>query len=119
MKLPILILVLGALGWAASLLLGESSTQASEDAQTTYYASGQLESKVEYEDGKRSGMAERWHTNGKKMSEGRYEGNRMVGEWRFWNADGSEDTQRSGTYEHGEKVAVGSVIGDDESKQGD
>jgi antitoxin component YwqK of YwqJK toxin-antitoxin module len=117
MKLPILILVLGALGWCASLLFGQSANRASDDAQTTYYASGQMESKTAYVDGKRQGTAERWYTNGTKMSEGRYEDNRMVGEWRFWNADGSEDTQRSGNYENGEKVATAAA--GHEARQGD
>ena len=119
MKFPILILVLGAVGWGASLLFGESSSQASESAQTTYYASGQLESKTEYEDGQRQGAAERWHKNGTKMAEGRYEDGRMVGEWHFWNADGTEDVQRSGIYAHGEKVAAESVAAGHEAKQGD
>jgi MORN repeat protein len=119
MKLPVLILVLGALGWSATLLFGESRSHAAADrAQTTYYASGQIESKIEFEDGKRQGAAERWHTNGTKMAEGRYEDGLMVGEWKFWNADGTADTQRTGLYRLGEKVAAEVANGETNSRSG-
>jgi antitoxin component YwqK of YwqJK toxin-antitoxin module len=107
MKFPILILVLGALGWVATLHFAEGSAGAAERAQTTYFASGQIESKIEYEDGRREGLAERWYSDGKKAAEGRYASGRMVGPWQFWNSDGSLDEQRSGNYRDGERPSRG------------
>jgi hypothetical protein len=107
MKFPLLILVLGAIGWMASHLIAGGPPRAAERAQTTYFASGRIESKIEYEDGKRDGLAERWYADGTKAAEGRYEDGRMVGEWSFWNADGSLDAQRTGSYRDGERLAEG------------
>jgi hypothetical protein len=106
MKLPILVLVLGAAGFCATRVVGAARSEASSDrVQTTYYASGKLETKYAYEDGKRQGTAERWHPNGQLMAQGQYREGRMEGAWQFWNADGTPDPQRSGVYEAGERVA--------------
>ncbi len=105
MKFAILILILGAAGFGVTRLVGAGAAGAgSDDFQTTYYASGQIESKFEYENGKREGTAERWHANGKIMAEGRYQDGRMEGAWQFWNADGTSDKARTGTYKAGERV---------------
>jgi hypothetical protein len=106
MKFAILILILGAAGFGVTRLVGGGSGAASpDDFQTTYYASGQIESKFEYEGGKREGSAERWYANGKRMAEGRYKDGRMEGAWQFWNADGSSDAARTGTYKAGERMS--------------
>lgn len=106
MKLPTLLAVVGALGLGATLLFGQGRTNAREtDAQTTYFASGQLESRVEYAEGRRAGLAQRWFADGSKQSEGRYAAGLMEGEWAFWNTDGSIDAERTGTYQAGDKIA--------------
>lgn len=109
MKLPTLLVIVGVLGLGTTLLFGANVRGADADlAQTTYFASGQLESRVEYQDGRREGAAERWYADGTLQSQGRYEAGRMAGEWRFWNADGSLDAERSGTYQGGARIAASS-----------
>jgi hypothetical protein len=104
MKFAILLFVLGALGWGATRVIGRSEV-GSDKAQTTYYASGQMEARFEYADGRRQGPAERWHPNGTRMAEGRYEDGHMEGAWRFWNADGTSDNARTGIYHGGERIS--------------
>lgn len=107
MKLPILILVLGAVGWTATRLFAETHAGTDADhAQTTYYASGKMEARYECHGGKRDGTAERWYPNGTKQAEGLYEDGSMAGTWQFWNADGSVDAERTGVYRAGEKIAA-------------
>jgi antitoxin component YwqK of YwqJK toxin-antitoxin module len=109
MKITSLLLFVGALGLGATLLFGQGrESGADANAQTTYFASGQLESRVEYADGRRSGLASRYFANGTKQSEGRFSAGLMEGEWKFWNADGSLDAERTGTYHAGDKIASGS-----------
>jgi antitoxin component YwqK of YwqJK toxin-antitoxin module len=106
MKLPTLLVLVGSLGLGATLLFGQGreATTATK-AQETYFASGQLESRVEYDNGRREGLAQRFFGNGSKQSEGRYAEGRMEGAWRFWNADGSTDTERTGTYHAGDRIS--------------
>lgn len=105
MRLQTILATLGVLGLCTSLFLGYGrSTDPADRAQTTYFASGRVESRIEYSEGKRQGLAERWHASGTKLAEGRYEGGRMEGEWQFWNTDGTLDASRSGCYRAGEKV---------------
>lgn len=103
MRLPFLLSGLGILGLSATLLFGQGGAD-SDPAQTTYFASGQIETRIEYQDGRREGLAQRWYADGSKLSEGRYVAGRMEGEWQFWNADGSIDRARSGTYQAGARV---------------
>jgi hypothetical protein len=112
MRLTSLLVLVCALGLGATILLGQiGSCSAIDKAQTTYFASGQLESRVEYVDGRRAGLAQRYYANGAKQSEGRYAAGVMEGEWQFWNADGSIDVQRSGIYQAGALVTTETVAG--------
>lgn len=105
MKLPTILLLACCLGLGGTIYLrAQDPAGTGTDARTNYYVSGKIESRVEFEGDKRHGLAERWHTNGQKLSEGRYEHGRMEGDWRFWNADGSPDAERSGTYVDGQRV---------------
>ncbi|MDZ4771534.1 MAG: hypothetical protein SGI72_00215 [Planctomycetota bacterium] len=110
MKLPAVLAVIGTLGLGATLLLAQTRTDARDTAaQETYFASGQLESRVEYAEGRRDGAAQRYFANGTKEAEGRYDDGRMEGEWKFWNADGSVDAERTGSYLGGDRIADGSL----------
>ncbi|MBL8857230.1 MAG: hypothetical protein JNL28_01820 [Planctomycetes bacterium] len=112
MKTPTLLALIGVLGLGATILFGQGTDSEREArAQTTYFASGKIESRIEYDAGRRDGLGERWYSNGTKQSEGRYEAGRMEGEWRFWNADGTVDAERSGNYRAGDKVS--SEVGGD------
>lgn len=112
MKLPALLVIAGVLGLGTTILFGANARGAgADDAQTTYFASGQIETRVEYQDGRREGAAERWYADGTLQSQGRYEAGRMEGEWRFWNADGSLDAERSGTYRAGVRTTDASERG--------
>lgn len=103
MKIATLLFLLGAAGLTANTLLGRDRSSP-EKAQTTYFASGQIESSTEFESGKKQGLATRWYANGTKLSEGRYENGRMEGDWQFWNTDGSLDAERTGHYALGTKT---------------
>lgn len=46
-----------------------------------------------------------WHENGQLAAEGEFAEGYRVGEWRFWDAAGTLDTDRSGTYVAGERTA--------------
>ena len=106
MKITSLLLLVGALGLGATILFGQVRGSGNDTrAQTTYYASGQLESSIGYEDGRRSGPAQRFFANGAKQSEGIYAAGLMEGAWQFWNADGSIDAERTGTYHAGLRIA--------------
>lgn len=112
MKLPSLLAIAGVLGLGTTLLFGANLRSSGSDrSQTTYYASGQLESRVEYQDGRRAGLAERWYADGARQSAGRYVDGRMEGDWQFWNPDGSVDPQRTGSYRAGDRVGEPSVGG--------
>lgn len=112
MKLTSILVLVGALGLGATILLGQGRDGGSdENAQTTYFASGQLESRVEYVEGRREGLAQRYFANGTKQSEGHFAAGLMEGDWSFWNADGSLDADRTGTYKAGERIANAAVAG--------
>lgn len=107
MKFPTVLALVGTLGLGVTLLFGQTMGSRSDaEAQETYFASGQIESRVEYADGRREGSAQRFFANGSKQSEGRYVDGRMEGDWQFWNADGSIDAERTGSYRAGERIAT-------------
>lgn len=97
--------LVGLGGLAAAL--GASDTRGAHDAAnvvTSYFSSGQLQSEIAIEDGRKHGPCRRWFANGELEAEGRYEAGRMEGEWSFFRADGSLDRARSGTYRAGERL---------------
>jgi|GEM_PF-1637203 len=119
MKLPMILVLVGVLGLGVTLVArGGSSGPDENRAQTTYFASGKLESRVEIQDGKRHGRAERWYSNGNRMSDGHYVNGRMEGEWFFWNPDGTNDATRTGTYRDGEHLTLGATSGGDTANLG-
>ena len=78
-----------------------------ENVVTSYFASGQLQSEIAFEDGRKQGLCRRYFANGQLEAEGRYDAGRMDGEWSFWRADGSVDDARSGSYRAGERLPSG------------
>lgn len=111
MRITSVLAIAGVLGLGTSLYFAYGRPADAERAQTTYFASGRIESKIEYEAGKRQGLAERWLPNGTKVSEGHYEDGRMEGAWQFWNTDGTLNEARSGQYRAGQKLAGDGVQG--------
>jgi antitoxin component YwqK of YwqJK toxin-antitoxin module len=105
MRLTYILVALGIAGLSAGTLLGQHDGVKADDAQTTYFADGRVQTRYEVHDGKKDGLAERWYADGTKAAEGRYEQGRMEGQWTFWHADGSPDPERSGQYHAGEKQA--------------
>jgi antitoxin component YwqK of YwqJK toxin-antitoxin module len=53
----------------------------------------------------REGTWETWHYSGEREGQLEYENGRLHGPCRYWRIDGSYDTERSGVYEHGVRVA--------------
>ena len=72
------------------------------ELKVEYYASGQVQVECELRDGVRDGECQRYWPDGKLLAKGRYENGLMTGTWTFWNADGTPDGSRSGTYVAGE-----------------
>lgn len=106
MKLPAVLLCLGMVGVTASLgALQTSRAEPGSEAQTTYYASGQLQSETEYRDGRREGPSRRWYPDGRAMAQGSYASGKLEGRWQWWQPDGRPDLARSGLYHDGERQA--------------
>ena len=104
MKLPHLLLVLGASGLAVSVYALQGRKSDSDgDKQTTYYANGQIRSEATYIAGRIEGKSTRYYADGKKLAEGNYRAGKMDGEWIFWKPDGAIDAERSGLYVDGGK----------------
>ena len=67
-----------------------------------WHENGQLSRSIEYVMGTRAAPETRWHSNGKKLSEGVFdERGRKTGEWQFWTITGAIDPSLSGTYLYG------------------
>jgi antitoxin component YwqK of YwqJK toxin-antitoxin module len=107
MKSLRMLFVAGALGLTATAATLLHRTEAAEDlAQTTYYASGQVQTRFEVgERGEKHGRFERFYADGTAQSQGAYLDGRMDGDWTFWNADGSVDEARSGSYVDGQRAS--------------
>ena len=58
-----------------------------------------------FNNGKEQGRWTTWHPNGRKWRDGELRNGREEGRWTIWNEDGSIDTEKSGIYEAGERVA--------------
>lgn len=100
MRLTLALFVAGSLGLIATV--GARSER--PDAQTTYYANGQMQSEIRFEDGRREGSARRWFADGTLQAEGAYADGEADGPWIWYRADGSVDEARSGLYRAGVRV---------------
>ena len=75
-----------------------------------YSDSGSVLMRGQYEHGYRHGLFETWSREGRRESIGSYRSaperrsQFEVGQWTYWNPDGSIDDRRSGTYEDGQRV---------------
>ena len=77
-----------------------------EHVQTSWYASGRMESRAELEDGVREGPATEWYANGQERCSGKYAQGLREGTWAFYTSDGKLDAERSGTYSAGVRVGA-------------
>ena len=100
MKLPLALLVAGSLGLFATVGARESQ----DDAQTTYFANGQMQSECRFQEGRREGPARRWFADGTLQAEGEYRAGEADGRWSWYRADGSLDVARSGLYRDGIRI---------------
>ncbi len=71
------------------------------NCQTTWYRSGQMQSRAELEDGVRQGAASEWYASGKERCVGAYELGLREGAWVFYTEAGEIDVARSGSYSAG------------------
>jgi antitoxin component YwqK of YwqJK toxin-antitoxin module len=106
MKAPVVFALAGLAGLTISVRALRGNGDAVEPSvQTTYYANGQVDTECETREGRRDGHCAHYSAAGKKLSEGTYAAGRMEGAWTFWLEDGSVDSERSGNYAAGERVA--------------
>ena len=68
------------------------------------FPNGNLQATLVYEKGLLQGPSEVLFVDGKLRSKGSYKDGARVGVWEDYNADGSQDPLRSGTYEAGVRV---------------
>ncbi len=108
MKLTLALLFAGSLGLIATV--GARSER--PNAQTTYFANGQVKSEVLFEDGRREGPARRWFADGTLQAEGEYAQGEAEGRWTWYRPDGSVDEARSGLYRAGVLVAGAGLASD-------
>lgn len=73
-------------------------------AWTRYFENGRVKKRVNYRAGELDGPYESFYESGQRASSGTFTAGRPSGPWQAWNADGSVDPQRSGTYIDGQLV---------------
>ncbi len=94
--------LLGTLLYFSGLTPFGSGPAADADKyQTSWYRSGQMQSRAEIEHGLRQGPATEWYASGKERCTGEYEGGLREGPWVFYTEAGEIDTARSGSYSAG------------------
>lgn len=110
--MPTMRLIWIAVGVAGiALLLGGASgltrgaAVAADDTQTTYFQSGQIQTRFTRIDGQREGAASEWYANGQERCAGEYLHGEREGAWVFFHSDGSIDAERTGTYVQGKRVS--------------
>jgi antitoxin component YwqK of YwqJK toxin-antitoxin module len=103
-----LILVTSLLFGAAAAAGGVQSYlhSASGEAQVTFHADGSRKNSTEYVEGRKHGKSEQWRRNGSLEWQGEFREGLKCGEWRYFDESGALDTERSGLYENGERVAA-------------
>ena len=99
------LLVGGALFLSGATNFSWGSASASDDLQTNFYPSGQMQSRAVRIKGVREGAASEWYANGQERCTGQYQAGQREGAWVFFNADGSVDNVRTGSYAAGQRIA--------------
>ncbi len=74
-------------------------------AQVSFHTDGTRRNSTEYVEGQKHGLSEQWHRNGTLEWQGQYEHGLRAGEWRFWSEAGELDSERSGVYGAGQRIA--------------
>ena len=92
-----LLFVLGGIGLLATVFAFHGNPNGAEK-RVEYYPNGQVQIECELQEGVRQGECRRFWPDGKPQAEGRYEDGTMNGTWTFWNADGTPDLSRTGSY---------------------
>ena len=72
---------------------------------TSYYADGSTKTSTTYLEGKKHGPYRGWYEDGTLEVEGSFEEGQREGSWRFYARDGKTDSERSGRFENGLRVA--------------
>jgi len=72
---------------------------------TAWHRNGQKSAEGVYKSGSAEGHWVGWYKNGQKRMDGGLKDGEEEGRWTFWNENGSVDTERSGIYKAGEKIA--------------
>ncbi len=68
-------------------------------------AEGRVIATENYVDGQLDGLAESWYPDGKRRSSVPMQAGQVHGRAQYWLPSGELDTQKSGTYENGERVS--------------
>ena len=105
MKLSLVLLVLGAAGFATTLGHSRAAGREGGSVQTAYYANGQVLSETSVRDGEKDGPYRRYYADGTPMAEGAYRDGLADGVWTWWTEQGGLDRERSGLYAAGRRVA--------------
>lgn len=102
-----LILIASLACGAAALASGVHSYlhEQGGEAALTFWGDGTKRSSTEYVDGVKQGRSEQWYVDGTQEWLGSYRDGFREGEWRFWDESGALDSERSGLYERGKRVA--------------
>ena len=69
-----------------------------------FWVTGQLKSKGDYLDGKKTGPWLLFYTNGQLMSKGGYLEDLEDGDWLYYFRDGTINQESSGNYKDGKKL---------------
>jgi len=80
-------------------LMGDGSTCVVSEFYRFHHPKTRYQTTLRF-DGRwvRNGQSVCWSRSGQKLEEGSYHEGKRIGEWTFWNADGSVDLARSGYY---------------------
>ena len=70
-----------------------------------FWITGQLKSKGDYNDGKKTGPWLLFYTNGQLMGKGDYLENKENGKWLYYFRDGVINQKASGTYTDGKMLS--------------
>ncbi|MBM3987507.1 MAG: hypothetical protein FJ294_06075 [Planctomycetes bacterium] len=102
------LLLVASLAFGAVAVAGGVQSYLRSDAanaQVSFHADGTRRNSTEYIDGQKHGLSEQWHRDGKLEWQGHFAQGLRTGEWRFWNEAGELDSERSGTYAEGRRIA--------------
>ena len=71
-----------------------------------WFESGALRSRTTFEHGSEEGLCEEFREDGSVFARGDHHAGVRTGTWRFFDADGALDLERSGLYVAGERVSA-------------